>query len=163
MSPRQTSHQGRHFLSAAAGRPRSARAATGMTVDQCHNLPLHLCPQPVFRAIRKCLRLCRDIHHGDTVPSGVLITKPHDSAGAHRRCCPESLILSLSWIYCESLLMERKPPKLATMPRISHPRMHLLHLSLRISVVGLSNSSATAGRYTRIHLPGNPTYRCSPA
>ncbi|EKW92684.1 hypothetical protein EC990672_1673, partial [Escherichia coli 99.0672] len=26
--------------------------------------------------------------------------------------------------YCESLLMERKPPKLATMPRISHPRMH---------------------------------------
>ncbi|AIF93047.1 hypothetical protein SS17_1464 [Escherichia coli O157:H7 str. SS17] len=47
--------------------------------------------------------------------------------------------------YCESLLMERKPPKLATMPRISHPRMHLLHLSLRISVVGLSNSSATAG------------------
>ncbi|VAX49933.1 Uncharacterised protein [Escherichia coli] len=21
---------------------------TGMTVDQCHNLPLHLCPQPVF-------------------------------------------------------------------------------------------------------------------
>ncbi|EKI08902.1 hypothetical protein ECEC96038_2903, partial [Escherichia coli EC96038] len=29
-----------------------------------------------------------------------------------------------------------------TFLRSSHPRMHLLHLSLRISVVGLSNSSA---------------------
>ncbi|EKI02384.1 hypothetical protein ECCB7326_2972, partial [Escherichia coli CB7326] len=38
--------------------------------------------------------------------------------------------------------MERKPPKLPTFLRSSHPRMHLLHLSLRISVVGLSNSSA---------------------
>ncbi len=26
---------------------------TGMTVDQCHNLPLHLCPQPVFRCNTK--------------------------------------------------------------------------------------------------------------
>ncbi len=36
---------------------------TGMTVDQCHNLPRHLCPQPVFRCDTKIrLRLCRDIH-----------------------------------------------------------------------------------------------------
>ncbi|EIN41725.1 hypothetical protein ECFRIK1985_3108, partial [Escherichia coli FRIK1985] len=27
--------------------------------------------------------------------------------------------------YCESLLMERKPPKLPTFLRSSHPRMHL--------------------------------------
>ena len=39
---------------------------TGMTVDQCHNLPLHLCPQPVFRCNTKIrLRLCRDIHTRD--------------------------------------------------------------------------------------------------
>ncbi|BDQ92319.1 hypothetical protein PV0197_1897 [Escherichia coli] len=62
---------------------------TGMTVDQCHNLPLHLCPQPVFRCNTKIrLRLCRDIHTRDIpLPSGVLTTKPHDSAGAHRRAC----------------------------------------------------------------------------
>ncbi|GDP16546.1 hypothetical protein BvCmsNSP012_02182 [Escherichia coli] len=38
---------------------------TGMTVDQCHNLPLHLCLQPVFRCNTKIrLRLCGDIHAG---------------------------------------------------------------------------------------------------
>ncbi len=51
------------------------------------------------------LRLTGDIHAGEILsPSGVLTTKPHDSAGAHRRRAPESLILSLSWDYCESLL-----------------------------------------------------------
>ncbi len=62
---------------------------TGMTVDQCHNLPLHLCPQPVFRCNTKIrLRLCRDIHTRQIpLPSGVLTTKPHDSAGTHRRVC----------------------------------------------------------------------------
>ncbi len=62
---------------------------TGMTVDQCHNLPLHLCPQPVFRCNTKIrLRLCRDIHTRQIpLPLGVLTTKPHDSAGTHRRVC----------------------------------------------------------------------------
>lgn len=58
---------------------------------------------------------------------------------------PESLILSLSWDYCESLLMERKPPKLPTLLRNLQPLRHLLHLSFVISDVGWSYSSATAG------------------
>ena len=58
---------------------------------------------------------------------------------------PESLILSLSWDYCESLLMERKPPKLPTLLRNLQPLRHLLHLSFVISNVGWSYSSATAG------------------
>ncbi len=49
---------------------------------------------------------------------------------------PESLILSLSWDYCESLLMERKPPKLPTLLRNLQPLRHLLHLSFVISDVG---------------------------
>ncbi len=77
------------FLSAAAVSLAQPGQTTGMTVDQCHNLPLHLCPQPVFRCNTKIrLRLCRDIHTRDIpLPSGVLTTKPHDSAGAHRRAC----------------------------------------------------------------------------
>ncbi|GEH09918.1 hypothetical protein ECEH2246_02161 [Escherichia coli O145:H28] len=36
---------------------------TGMTVNQRHNLPRHLCPQPVFRCDTKIrLRLCGNIH-----------------------------------------------------------------------------------------------------
>lgn len=58
---------------------------------------------------------------------------------------PESLILSLSWIYCESLLMEKKPPKLPRLLRNLQPLRHLLHLSFVISDVGWSYSSATAG------------------
>ncbi len=58
---------------------------------------------------------------------------------------PESLILSVSWDYCESLLMERKPPKLPTLLRNLQPLRHLLHLSFVISDVGWSYSSATAG------------------
>ncbi|GEG02627.1 hypothetical protein ECEH1995_04427 [Escherichia coli O145:H28] len=38
---------------------------TGMTVDQCHNLPLHFCPQPVLRRHPEIIfRLTGDIHAG---------------------------------------------------------------------------------------------------
>ncbi len=62
---------------------------TGMTVDQCHNLPLHLCPQPVFRCNTKYASGSAEIFTQGIYrsPSGVLTTKPHDSAGAHRRAC----------------------------------------------------------------------------
>ena len=60
---------------------------TGMTVDQCHNLPLHLCPQPVFRGNTKiCLRLCRDIH-ARLVPV-TLRRAYHEAARLRRRTPP---------------------------------------------------------------------------
>ncbi len=61
--------------------------ATGMAVDQCHNLPLHLCPQPVFRCNTKiCLRLCRDIH-ARLVPV-TLRRAYHEAARLRRRTPP---------------------------------------------------------------------------
>ncbi len=121
--------------------------ATGVAVDQRHNLTLHLCPQPVLRRHPEIrLRLTGDIHAGKYLsPSGVLTTKPHDSLAHIAGRAPESLILSVSWDYCESLLMERKPPKLPTLLRNLQPLRHLLHLSFVISDVGWSYSSATAG------------------
>ncbi|CTW63541.1 Uncharacterised protein [Escherichia coli] len=60
---------------------------TGMTVDQCHNLPLHLCPQPVFRRNTKIrLRLCGDIHAG-LVPFA-LRGAYHEAARLRRRTPP---------------------------------------------------------------------------
>ncbi len=148
MSPRRPATRAVRFLSAAAGQPRSAGAAHR---DDCGPVPqsppasLPAASLPVqYENTPPALQ--RYSHKGYTAPppafSPLSRTTPQAHTAGH---APESLILSVSLIYCESLLMERKPPKLATMPRISHPRMHLLHLSLRISVVGLSNSSATAG------------------
>ncbi|CAM3348740.1 hypothetical protein ESCO105180_27000 [Escherichia coli] len=60
---------------------------TGMTVDQCHNLPLHLCPQPVFRCDTKIrLRLCRNIHTRD-IPLP-LRRAYHEAARLRRRTPP---------------------------------------------------------------------------
>ena len=60
---------------------------TGMTVDQCHNLPLHLCPQPVFRGNTKiCLRLCGNIHTRD-IPLP-LRRAYHEAARLRRRTPP---------------------------------------------------------------------------
>ncbi|STK65394.1 Uncharacterised protein [Escherichia coli] len=62
---------------------------TGTTVNQRHNLPLHLCPQPVFRGNTKYASGSAEIFTQGIYrsPSGVLTTKPHDSAGTHRRAC----------------------------------------------------------------------------
>ena len=60
---------------------------TGMTVDQCHNLPLHLCPQPAFRCNTKIrLRLCRNIHTRD-IPLP-LRRAYHEAARLRRRTPP---------------------------------------------------------------------------
>ena len=60
---------------------------TGMTVDQCHNLPLHLCPQPVFRCDTKIrLRLCGNIHTRD-IPLP-LRRAYHEAARLRRRTPP---------------------------------------------------------------------------
>ncbi len=62
---------------------------TGMTVDQCHNLPLHLCPQPVFRCNTKIrLRLCRDIHTRD-IP--LPLRRSHHEAARLRRRTPPGM------------------------------------------------------------------------
>ncbi len=89
MSPRQTSHRGSALFICSR---RSASLSGAAHRDDCGPVPqspLHLCPQPVFRCDTKIrLRLCRNIHTRDIpLPSDVLITKPHDSAGAHRRAC----------------------------------------------------------------------------
>ncbi len=78
------------FLSAAAGQPRSARAAHR---DDCGPVPQS--PPASLPAASLPVRyentppaLQKYSHKGYTTPpSGVLITKPHDSAGAHRRAC----------------------------------------------------------------------------
>ncbi len=148
MSPGRPATRAGHFLSAAAGRPRSARAGHR---DGCGpvpqsppaSLPAASLPgqyENMPQALQRYSRTAGTGHPPACLSRSRKTPQAHTAGHA-----PESLILSLSWIYCESLLMERKPPKLTAMPRISHPRMHLLHLSLRISVVGLSNSSATAG------------------
>ncbi len=132
-----------------------------MTVDQCHNLPLHLCPQPVFRCNTKNYAsgsaeiFTQGIYRS---PSGVLTTKPHDSAGAHRRACARiaDSVCVINRDLLRKFINEKETAKISHHARISHPRMHLLHLSLRISVVGLSTHPPPQDRYTRIHLPGNP-------
>ncbi len=77
------------FLSAAAGQPRSAGQPTGMTVDQCHNLPCISARSQSSGAIRKYASGSAEIFTQGIYrsPSGVLTTKPHDSAGTHRRAC----------------------------------------------------------------------------
>ncbi|EHX02913.1 tail assembly K domain protein [Escherichia coli DEC11C] len=63
---------------------------TGMTVDQCHNLPLPSLPaRQSSGAIRKYASGSAEIFTQGIYrsPSGVLTTKPHDSAGTHRRAC----------------------------------------------------------------------------
>ena len=122
--------------------------ATGVAVDQRHNLTLHLCPQPVLRRHPEIrLRLTGDIHAGKiSFPLPAFSPRSRTTPLAHiAGRAPESLILSVSWDYCESLLMERKPPKLPTLLRNLQPLRHLLHLSFVISDVGWSYSSATAG------------------
>ncbi len=72
---------------------------TGMTVDQCHNLPLHLCPQPVFRCDTKIrLRLCRNIHTRDIpLPPPACLSRSRTTPQAHTAGhAPESLIQSVS-------------------------------------------------------------------
>ncbi len=66
---------------------------TGMTVDQCHNLPLHLCPQPVLRCNTKiCLRLCGGIRAGK-IP--VSLRRSHHEAARLRRRTPPGMRESL--------------------------------------------------------------------
>ncbi|CTW75339.1 Uncharacterised protein [Escherichia coli] len=62
---------------------------TGMTVDQRHNLPLHLCPQPVFRRNTKIrLRLCGNIHTRD-IP--LPLRRSHHEAARLRRRTPPGM------------------------------------------------------------------------
>ncbi len=62
---------------------------TGMTVDQCHNLPCISARSQSSGAIRKYASGSAEIFTQGIYrsPSGVLTTKPHDSAGTHRRAC----------------------------------------------------------------------------
>ncbi len=76
-----------HSLSAAAGRPRSARADHQGGCEPAPQSPLHLCLQPVFRRNTKIrLRLCGDIHAG-LVPFA-LRGAYHEAARLRRRTPP---------------------------------------------------------------------------
>ncbi len=129
-SPRQTSHHGKSLCTCGhADRPHFQRGRPpGVTVDQRESHPAFL--RSVLRRHPEILlRLTGDIHAGNLSPSGVL-TKPHDSLAHIAGRAPESLILSLSWDYCESLLMERKPPKLPTLlQKLSHSGIYCIYLS----------------------------------
>ncbi|STK21456.1 Uncharacterised protein [Escherichia coli] len=112
--------QGTFYLQPPVGLAQPGQA-TGMAVDQCHNLPLHLCPQPVFRGNTKYASGSAEIftHGWYRSPSGVLITKPQ-TPQAHTAGMRRIAVLSLSWIYCE-VYYGKETAKLATMPRIYTP------------------------------------------
>ncbi len=62
--------------------------STGVAVDQRHNLTLHFCPAASPPATYKIASGSPEISRRSACsPSGVLTTKPHDSAGEHRRAC----------------------------------------------------------------------------
>ncbi len=149
MSPRQTSHRGSALLSAAAGQPRSAGQPTGMTVDQCHNLPCISARSQSSGAIRKYASGSAEIftQRDIPLPSGVLITKPHDSAGAHRRACARiaDSVCVINRDLLRKFINGKETAKIADIPAQFTPAHALAASVLRISVVGLSNSSATAG------------------
>ncbi len=119
------------FEPAACGPHRSDTAGRRDGCEPAPQYPLRFSPQPVLRRHTEIiLRRGRNIHTGRyRSPACVLTTKPHDSAGAHRRACAR-ISCSFMKIYCESLLMERKPPKFPVLLRRAHPRrsgcMHLL-------------------------------------
>ncbi len=80
--------QGTFYLQPPVGLAQPGQA-TGMAVDQCHNLPLHLCPQPVFRGNTKIrLRLCRDIH---TRLIPVTLRRAYHEAARLRRRTPPGM------------------------------------------------------------------------
>ncbi len=90
MSPRQTSHQGRALFicsrrsaSLSQGRP-PGWLWTSATISPCISAR-----SQSSGAIRKYASGSAEIftHGWYRSPSGVLITKPQDSAGAHRRAC----------------------------------------------------------------------------
>ncbi|GDQ66200.1 hypothetical protein BvCmsOUNP031_01954 [Escherichia coli] len=137
-----------HSVPAADGRLHSARADHR---DGCGPAPP---PRPVFVPAASLPvpsgntppEYRRYSRREDTFPPPAFSPRSRTTPLAHiAGRAPESLIQSLSWIYCESLLMERKPPKLPTLLRNLQPLRHLLHLSFVISDVGWSYSSATAG------------------
>ncbi len=117
---------------------------TGVAVDQRHNsLPAASPPATSGNTPPAHRRYSR---RENIFPPSAFSPRSHTTPLAHiAGRAPESLILSVSWDYCESLLMERKPPKLPTLLRNLQPLRHLLHLSFVISDVGWSYSSATAG------------------
>ncbi len=169
MSPRQTSHQGQcaFYLQppvslAQPGQP------TGMTVDQCHNLPLHLCPQPVFRCDTKIrLRLCRNIHTRDIpLPLGVLITKPHDSAGAHRRACARiaDSVCVINRDLLRKFINGKETAKISHHARITHTRACtccICPYGYRWWVYRTHPPQPRPCNHT--HQSGRSTYRYSPA
>ncbi len=167
MSPRQTSHRGSALFICSR---RSASLSGAAHRDDCGPVPqspLHLCPQPVFRCDTKIrLRLCRNIHTRDIpLPSDVLITKPHDSAGAHRRACARiaDSVCVINRDLLRKFINGKETAKIADIPQFTpaHALAASVLTDIRGGVVELIRHPQD--RYTRIHLPGNPTYRCSPA
>ncbi len=121
---------------------------TGVAVDQRHNLTVQCLPaaSPPAPSGNTPPAHRRYSRRENIFPLPAFSPRSRTTPLAHiAGRAPESLILSVSWDYCESLLMERKPPKLPTLLRNLQPLRHLLHLSFVISDVGWSYSSATAG------------------
>ncbi len=169
MSPRQTSHRGSALFICSR---RSASLSGAAHRDDCGPVPqspLHLCPQPVFRCDTKIrLRLCRNIHTRDIpLPSDVLITKPHDSAGAHRRACARiaDSVCVINRDLLRKFINGKETAKIADIPAQFTPAHACTCCICPYGYPwwGCRTHPPPQDRYTRIHLPGNPTYRCSPA
>ncbi len=111
---------------------------SGVAVDQRHNHPAFLPAASLPATYGNTPPAHRKYSRRENIfPPPALSPRSRTTPLAHiAGRAPESLILSLSWDYCESLLMERKPPKLPTLLRNLQPLRHLLHLSFVISDVG---------------------------
>ncbi len=165
MSPRQTSHQDSALFICSR---RSARSARADHRDDCGPVPqsppasLPAASLPVqYENTPPALQ--RYSHTADTAP----LRRSHHEAARLRRhtagCVPESLILSVSLDLLRKFVNGKEPPKLATM-RASHTRA----CTCCICPYGYRwwvyrTHPPPQDRDNRIHLPGNPTYRCSPA
>ncbi len=126
--PRQiTLHLSRRSASLSQGRP------PGWLWTSAQSHPAFLPAASLPATYGNTLRLTGDIHAGEiSFPLRRAYTKPHDSAGAHRRACARIADSSVSWDLLRKFVNGKEAAKVATLLRNLQPLRHLLHLSFVI-------------------------------
>ncbi|SQD04979.1 Uncharacterised protein [Escherichia coli] len=114
--PRQTSHHGKSLCTCSR---RSASLSQGRPPGGCGPAPqslpafLHSASPPATSGNTPPAHQRYSRRENIFPPPVFLTTKPHDSAGAHRRRAPESLILSLSWDSLRKFVNGKEAAKVA--------------------------------------------------
>ncbi len=123
----QPHHGSSRFEPAACG-PHRAQDTVGRRCEPAPQSPLRFSPQPTSSgAIRKYQSSGAAEIFTQGIPFSRLCSH-HEAArlaGAHRSACASRISCSFMMIYCESLLMERKPPKFPVLLRRAHPAQRL--------------------------------------